>query len=343
MAIAGRITIVLLTLAHILPRFMGVVLSYRALAVRTEMPVRLVAVMSAALLFRVAFWARSRVKQLRAAPKAVVIDQSGQTESIDAAVEHQLKSLSSPPVLYLRPFHVDPSVEPSRLGHHQTVEEGLLEALAPIGPSVALGCPGETQAFPGAIRLYCGQGNWRRCVERLVDTCALCVIVAGNTQSLHWEIDYCVARLPPCRLLICFARSRFTEERQEFLRSMSELFPLGLPVISPDTVFICFEKGWVPRCLSYEAAPLWFRMERASSGPLRAYQSILTPVFSGLHIKFTPPSAVPFMAFLAVSAVLLVWVFAVEFSLHELVIVVSPLAGLVLLTSDWRRVLTGRA
>ena len=177
--------IVLLNLTHVLLRIMGVVQSYRALAVVTEMPDRLLAVTVAALLFRVSFWARSRAKRLRATTKVVVIDESGKTESIDAFIEHQLKSLSSPPVLYLRSFHVDPSVEPSRFGHHQTVEEGLLEALAPIGPGVALGCPGETLAFPGAIRLYCGQGNWRRCVEKLVDVCTLCVIVAGNTQSLH--------------------------------------------------------------------------------------------------------------------------------------------------------------
>jgi hypothetical protein len=343
MAIAGRVTIVLFTLAHILPRIMGVSLSYRALDVRTEMPDRLVAVVSAALLFRVAFWARSRVKQLRAAPKAIVIDQSGQTESIDAAIEHQLRSLG-PPVLYLRSFHVDLSVEPSRFGHHQTVEEGLVEALAPIGPSVAFGCPGETLAFPGAIRLYCKRDHWRHCVKKLVDACALCVIVAGNTQSLRWELAHCIARLPPCKLLIFFPRSRFTDaQRQEFLHSTIGLFPVGLPVIYPDTAFICFEDGWVPRCLSCQAAPLWFRMERASSGPLRAYQSILAPVFSRLHIDFTPPSAAPFMTFLAISAVLLVWAFAVEASMRSLVVALAPLAGLVLLTSDWRGVLTGRA
>jgi hypothetical protein len=180
--------------------------------------------------------------------------------------------------------------------------------------------------------------------DRVVDQRAMPPNAAPRLRSRasgHQPQDRRAATLQIADL---FPRSRFTDaQRQEFLHSTIGLFPVGLPAIYPDAVFICFEDGWVPRCLSCQAAPLWFRMERASGGPLRAYQSILSPVFSRLHIQFTPPSAAPFMTFLAISAVLLVWAFAVEASMQSLVGALARLAGLVLLTSGWQGVLTGRA
>jgi hypothetical protein len=234
-----------------------------------------------------------RARRIVATSQAIFVDRpDGQSMSGLIAQADALPDRLTNMVLYLRPFDVDRAMslsETTVLGtplRHQTAEEILLKALALIGPCVTLGRPGEL-AFPGALRYYYHDKDWRDGVENLIRSCALCVINAGNTNSLQWELSRCVAMLPPRRLLIFFpdfGRSGDLEQQhqQQFRLYLQRLLNRNVPPPPLDTLFLRFDANWTPDFLSYEG-PRWRR--RRMPRTWKAYRSLLQPVLAALHIK----------------------------------------------------------
>jgi len=75
-----------------------------------------------------------------------------------------------PPVVYLRPFGQDESMAGQVFMAMLMVkmyrgfasnEEQLAQAVAPLGPLLAIGQPGERLPKPGAIRVYASDTEWR--------------------------------------------------------------------------------------------------------------------------------------------------------------------------------------
>jgi hypothetical protein len=131
------------------------------------------------------------------------------------------RSDSRRPILYLRSFQDDPRLMEAewdfvgrigyrRAGHRQEdgpiarlisriptgtlnsggrLEENLTGVVAPIGPFVTVGAPGEPLPQLGAARVYFATDSWQGAVIKLMDRAQLIVTVAGPTTSIRWELD----------------------------------------------------------------------------------------------------------------------------------------------------------
>ena len=131
------------------------------------------------------------------------------------------RSDSRRPILYLRSFRDDPRlmeaewdfvgpIRYGRAGHRQEdgpiarlisriptgtlnsggrLEENLTTVVAPIGPFVTVGAPGEPLPQLGAARVYFATDSWQGAVIKLMDKAQLIITVAGPTSSIRWELD----------------------------------------------------------------------------------------------------------------------------------------------------------
>ena len=117
------------------------------------------------------------------------------------------------PVLYLRSFRDDgralmldsgwPRVQ-AVLGALMpgSAEEELADALAGIGPVIAIGKPGEPLPELGAARLYVGHDVWQAEVNALMQKAALVVVRVGASPGVLWEINQVLENLPRERLVL---------------------------------------------------------------------------------------------------------------------------------------------
>ena len=164
-----------------------------------------------------------------------------------AAIDAQaaLRSDSRRPILYLRSFRDDPLLmegewgllvnRDGRVGHRGTrgpiarafyrmatrlqattggggrLEENVSRVVAPIGPFVALGAPGERLPELGAARAYTTDDTWQNEVIEWMDMAQLIVAVAGPTHSLRWEFDNILSRNAWAKLLILMPPSTANE------------------------------------------------------------------------------------------------------------------------------------
>lgn len=111
-------------------------------------------------------------------------------------------------VLLLRSFDEDDLIDTSYSAINRTVpartEERLVAAMRTLGPTIALGRPGEPQPMLGAARLYVEDEVWQRAVIHFMDRAAAVVAVVGPTEGLWWEIGTAIERVNPERLLLFF-------------------------------------------------------------------------------------------------------------------------------------------
>lgn len=127
-----------------------------------------------------------------------------------------------PPVLYLRSFTSDSRTArvdkdnsgiadfisiPSSFfsfvrewrGHSE--EEYWSSAMSRIGPSVAIGAPGQLP-FRGSARLYVSDDQWQAKVHELILQAALVVVLGGGGgEGLRWEIEQVSMFVSPERLV----------------------------------------------------------------------------------------------------------------------------------------------
>lgn len=139
-----------------------------------------------------------------------------------------LQRQSGLPVLLLRSFDDDDLIDASYSATNQTVpartEERLVAALKGLGPTIALGRPGEPQPMLGAARLYVEDEDWQRAVLHFMDRAVAVVAVVGPTEGLWWEIGAAIKHVPPQRLLLFFpypvpAKVRESWWRRSFMQN----------------------------------------------------------------------------------------------------------------------------
>ncbi|MCA1618135.1 MAG: hypothetical protein LC795_02230 [Acidobacteria bacterium] len=204
------------------------------------------------------------------------------------------------PVLYLRPFDDDDlpdlTLPNNGLLPHPTFEARLHEALAPLGPMVSVGRPGEKVPELGSARLYVADGEWRAAVEFLMGRAAAVVVVFGRSQGVLWEALNALKRMPPERLLFCFPyvlekgkRSLWLEYRrgiegyrynrealrradferqlryQAFREGAGAALAARLPPRLGDVCFLCFREDGEPYFLE-SSRPLMARLGASLSG-----------------------------------------------------------------------------
>jgi hypothetical protein len=197
-----------------------------------------------------------------------------------------------PDVLYLRAFHVDPSIRAAITGY--TVdEEQLAAAVQPFGDLVAIGRPGESLPVPGAARRYASDAEWQDVVIAQMRSAPLVILRAGLGDGLLWELERAVREVPPQRLLVLVFNIP-SDEYEAFRAQVKARLGMLLPAIErygyslvsaifdarkrPSRVragFIRFTDDWRPTFL-----PLPFGWVRLGENDDRvALRRALRPVF----------------------------------------------------------------
>jgi hypothetical protein len=174
---------------------------------------------------------------------------------------------SRPPVLYLRSFAVDDvtsgtsTLRLSGLGTTAPVteEEQVVRALAPVGPVVAIGQPGEALPRLGAARIYVGD-DWQRVVVQLMGRARLVVLGAGFSRGLLWELDQARRLVAPERIVLLSTLAPAEYER--FRVVAAQHLPVPLPAYPPDLPLVheiaikgavYFEPDWTPQIVRFDA------------------------------------------------------------------------------------------
>jgi hypothetical protein len=181
--------------------------------------------------------------------------RSRKLAAIDAETIQQ--SDSRPPILYLRSFQDDPSrMDPEwdmvmrtpwgRVGgrrergliarliaHMPTglgsmsggrLEERLAGTVAPIGPFIAIGAPGEPLPQLGAARVYLTTDTWQSSVIESMDRAQLIVTVAGQTPSVRWELNTILSRNAWPKLVVLLPPSTQEDHAARWQTIVAELY-----------------------------------------------------------------------------------------------------------------------
>jgi hypothetical protein len=203
-----------------------------------------------------------------------------------------------PGAVYLRPFDVDQQARPSirqRLAvMNEDVlanrEEQLAQVLAPLGPFVAIGRPGETLPTPGAVRRYVDDAHWKAQVDEWLRAARLVILVPGRSAGVQWELREALETVPPEALLI--AAWQLRKPAYVALQSvLNEAMGLTLPPFAElrrharVDGFFAFDERRRPVFLPL-AAP-WFRVDPWEPSKARL-QHAMKPVLQRLGVPWQP-------------------------------------------------------
>ena len=187
------------------------------------------------------------------------------------------------PILYLRSFaDDDPGVTIRRylkafyrpFYFNQVLfppEEGLANALAPIGPMLAIGQPGEHLPNIGAVRVYSSPrgDKWKNDVSQLLQACQLIIIKAGITEGLQWEFQEVFRSTPPEKILLHVDLPK--SEYQDFAQRFQEWTQIELPAnpigIMKCPFFIYFWGDFHPTAIPIKSPFVRQRMFQVNTSP----------------------------------------------------------------------------
>ena len=135
----------------------------------------------------------------------------------------------------------------------ESAEQELTRTLKRVGPTVAIGRPGEHLPGLGAARFYCSDDRWKQKVADVAADAQLIVWATGVTEGLRWEISHLVERTPPEKLILWahpnilrLGPQQREAEWSRFLAAVGGAFPKPLPKELGETQFIYFTAGWEP-------------------------------------------------------------------------------------------------
>ena len=153
------------------------------------------------------------------------------------------------PILYLRSFEADQWDEMSYMQTSASDETRLVTALAPFGPVLAIGRPGDRLGHIGAARLYVGQTEWQDVVRRIAPMTGLVVVRAGGTPGLGWELALIREVLTPDKVALWVPKECL---QAEFFWVAHEAMKVDLPDDLHGHAIITFDDDW-------KAKPLYAR------------------------------------------------------------------------------------
>lgn len=250
-----------------------------------------------------------------------------------------MRSDPRPPVVYLRSFAIDDQVLVTTGGAGSRVaamltytasvspEQEMAFILDRIGPVIAIGKPGERLPELGAARLYVGNDEWQQVVGSWIDSAALVVLRAGETEGLWWEVTQAIKRCPPRRVVIVMLGA--AGSLPGFERRFTETFgaPLAGPRAPQSRAWTAFLRLFVPygrsagRIIHFDEqarpheVPLEYRLTWTGVvlSPYRPYRDSLTAAFKTVFARLDIPWS---MRRSATAAVLLAF-FGGIFGLHH--------------------------
>jgi hypothetical protein len=120
------------------------------------------------------------------------------------------------PVLILRSFRDDKLSIERRVYRRTfrlrpTLEEMVAYEADSLGPSIAIGEPGEKLPPLGASREYLRNEEWRTAVSKLIDEAALIIFILGDTDNLFWEFSTAIGKRGKDALLVIVPPLRKTD------------------------------------------------------------------------------------------------------------------------------------
>ncbi len=83
-------------------------------------------------------------------------------------------------------------------------EEQLAQAVAPIGPLIGIGQPGESLPKPGAARIY--PAHWHESVEDLLRRVRLVILRPGTSEGVRWEVEHTFRMVDPAKVVLMLDR-----------------------------------------------------------------------------------------------------------------------------------------
>jgi len=223
----------------------------------------------------------------------------------------ELKRDPRPPVLYLRPFTQDGSVNLMTanainrsfgekgfwrqamtifIRFVDTYEQYVSLAFKKIGPVVAIGDPTEGLPELGAIRIYVGiDGDWQQMVSKLAGKASYVFMQIGKSDGLMWEVQYVIDHVRPEQLILFLPNQKIKinrlggfrkreQERQNiyqvFRTKTQDFFPKPLPVEIGSAMFVHFERDWEPVPTYFQSEPI-FSSKRSENFTLDPKQKAL--------------------------------------------------------------------
>jgi hypothetical protein len=222
----------------------------------------------------------------------------------DARSRSRLAPDPRPPILYLRPFSVDPQA--SRVTAREdmaalafntrTEEEQLAQVVGEFGPCVAIGRPGERLPQLGFKRLYVSNEEWQATVLQFLSQAQLVILMGGSSRNYAWEFHKAVELVEPQRLLLLIPAD--AKDRTEFGQLARQLLPGVEPEIPPKAIIrgrtfqaiLYFGRDWTAHYAVCESPGHFRRTLMPSLVP--ALRMALRPVYAQLDWKWTPPPLV---------------------------------------------------
>lgn len=124
------------------------------------------------------------------------------------------------PIVFLRSFRDEQALLRSRRAfdrmtfRKRRLEEVVVRMLAPLGPAVAVGVPGERIPKLGALRAYYPEDQWREAVLSWISRSYVVVVVAGLSPWALWEFNHVLASGMDGRLLLVVPHESDTAARR---------------------------------------------------------------------------------------------------------------------------------
>lgn len=184
-------------------------------------------------------------------------------------------------------------------------EEGLVQTISrTVGPTIAIGRPGEYLPPTGAIRHYVKDENWKQVVLEKMKTARLTVIqiaepsrTKGKGKGLEWEIKTALDTVHPSNILFIFYEDWMAitagdinahllkEKHFTYFRELVQEYEFAsrLPDTMGSSVFLYFDSDWTPRLLP----PVYYRpVESAYLGYAVNMSESLQPFLDSLLARY---------------------------------------------------------
>ncbi len=147
------------------------------------------------------------------------------------------------PVLYLRSFKDEDLLVHRRwnsrrslvenLNPFDRLEEVIQRNLATVGPVIAIGDPRASSSLIGAAREWATEQEWRALVLKRMVEASVIVVVAGETDSLAWELSAVVANGALPRLVVVIPGTPEDDRERKLSAVRSALTSAGAPDCFP--------------------------------------------------------------------------------------------------------------
>lgn len=202
-----------------------------------------------------------------------------------------------PPILFLRTFRDDSAgaVLNPLAGRARTIEEQICRVLSPIGPTVALGRPGEQLPALGAARVYVEEAQWQDTVRQYADRAPLVVLRVGPTENFWWEVEEMSRRLPAERVLfvvpdddrqVAIFRERLGAQLSQTLPEFKPGYRIGWRHHRLRGI-LWFDAAWMPHWTPWKYPGFW-RLN-ASEPVIPLLTNALQPIFTRMNVRWARP------------------------------------------------------